>query len=129
MKTKLKHRKYLLLLFSMLFILSLSHDKITTLVKKGFHKYNLKQKPYGESYYLTKKERFAAGLPPNKYNEQMARLSMDPILGETNDRKLHELQDELRNLRMTKVKASIVPGETSTDKWYDRGPNNDPLHA
>ena len=94
MKTKFKHRKYLLLLFSMTFVLSVNHDKITTLVKKGLHKYNLKKNPYSESYYLNKKERFAAGLPPNKYNEQMARLSVDPLLGEPNERKLSKIQDE-----------------------------------
>ena len=69
----------------------------------------LKNQLNAEVHYLTKKERFAAGLPPNKYNEQMSRLSMDPILGEPNERKLHKIQDELRNFRMTKSRASIVP--------------------
>ena len=88
MKTNLKHRKFLLLLFSILLIVTFNRDKVTTIVKKEFHKYNLKKNPYSEAYYLSKKERFAAGLPPNKYNEQMSRLSMDPILGIPNEKKL-----------------------------------------
>ena len=124
MKTNLKHRKFLLLLFSTLIIVTVNRDKITTIVKKEFHKYNLNKNPYSEAYYLSKKERFAAGLPPNKYNEQMSRLSMDPILGIPNEKKLFEIQEELRNKRLNKARASIVPGESAVDKWYERGPNN-----
>ena len=115
MKTNLRHRKFLLLLFSALLVISVNRDKFTTIVKKEFHRYNLKKNPYSESYYLSKKERFAAGLPPNKYNEQMSRLSMDPILGIPNEKKLFEIQEELRNKRLNKARASVVPGESATD--------------
>ena len=48
---------------------------------------------------------------------------MDPILGITNE-KAFEIQEELRNKRLNKARASIVPGESAVDKWYERGPNN-----
>ena len=61
---------------------------------RKIHKDNLENHPFKETIDLSKKERREIGLPPNKYFEQMWRLSMDPVEGRPLIERLSELQDE-----------------------------------
>ena len=62
---------------------------------REIHKENLLNNPFKETYNLSKKSRREIGLPPNKYFEQIWRLSIDPVEGRPLFEKLSELQDEL----------------------------------
>ncbi len=75
----------------------------------------LDNSPFKESLKLSKKERKAAGLPPNKYFEQMYELTIDPSTGRPHSERLFELQEWLAENR--------VPGEESMP-WTERGPDN-----
>ena len=92
--------------------------------KRLVHSYNLKNSPVKSTYNLTKSERRDIGLPPNKYQEKMWELSMNPMTGKTEIDKLFKLQNELRESRMSKIKKFLVPGESEEMKWISRGPYN-----
>ena len=124
-----KSRKYFLfLLSSILMILFINHESISVEITRMIHKENLKNNPFKETYYMPKEERRKMALPPNKYLEQMWALSMDPIKGRPLFEKLFELQEELNNSRRlddpSSDRESIVPGESASSKWVERGPNN-----
>ena len=97
-------------------------DSISVSIKRTLHKENLKNNPFKESYNLSKEERKSIGLPPNKYFEQLWRLSMDPVQGRPLFEDLHKLQEELNETR--KIRQNTVPGESIDAKWIERGPNN-----
>ena len=92
--------------------------------KRLVHSYNLKNSPVKSTYNLTKSERRDIGLPPNKYQEKIWELSMNPMTGKTEIDKLFKLQNELRESRMSKIKKFLVPGESEEMKWISRGPYN-----
>lgn len=75
----------------------------------------LNNSPFKESLKLSKEERKAAGLPPNKYNEEMWSLTMDPSTGKPHPERVLKLQERLI--------ANRVPGEASMP-WVERGPDN-----
>jgi len=91
---------------------------------REIHKENLLNNPFKETYNLSKKSRREIGLPPNKYFEQIWRLSIDPVEGRPLFEKLSELQDELNSKRNSSFKEMTVPGESVAAKWIERGPNN-----
>ncbi|AOW21009.1 PA domain-containing protein [Urechidicola croceus] len=78
------------------------------------HENFLHNSPFKESLKLTKAERKAQGLTPNKYFERQWELTMDPATGKPHPEKLLELQEILE---------SRVPGE-NVNEWVERGPNN-----
>jgi len=51
---------------------------------KELHKHFLENSPFKEDVLLNKKDRLAKGLPPNKFNEQIYDLTIDPATGEHN---------------------------------------------
>lgn len=79
----------------------------------------LENSPYKETLKLSKKERKASGIPPNKYLEREWELTMNPYVGKPEPEKLFALQEQLR-LDNT---LSKVPGDKSND-WVERGPDN-----
>ena len=97
-------------------------DLIKIEATKIIHKENLKNNGYNKTYNLSKEERRSLELPPNKYFEQLWRLSMDPIEGRPLFEKLFELQEQLNDSR--KLREFTVPGESNAAKWNERGPNN-----
>ena len=80
----------------------------------------LKNHPYNKSLQLTKKERKAKGMPPNKYFEEQYLLEMNPNTGRTHPENYIEVQKELKANR----KLQRVPGDASDNMWVERGPNN-----
>ncbi|WP_298495251.1 PA domain-containing protein [uncultured Algibacter sp.] len=89
---------------------------------KETHKKHLKSHPFQESLKLSKKERKALGIPPNKYNEEQWVLTMNPELGRPTPNKVIELQKELLDNRSNF--ASRAPGDKADNLWIERGPNN-----
>ena len=119
----LKNYKHLLLILSsVMMIFLLNFDSISSSITRSIHKENLKNSPFKESYKLSKAERKIAGLPPNRYFEQLWTLSMDPIKGRPLFEDLYKLQEELNETR--KIRENTVPGESVETKWIERGPNN-----
>lgn len=94
-----------------------SKNEIGSLREK--HANHLKNSPFERSLELTKKERKAKGLPPNKYSEQMWELTMNPATGRTEPEKIYEIQ---KQLKQNTVKRA--PGESNANPWVERGPNN-----
>ena len=83
------------------------------------HEQFLKNSPFKETLKLSKKERKAKGLPPNKYMERQWELTMNPVTGKPESEKLFALQEQLRENAL----FAKVPGE-NTNNWVERGPNN-----
>ncbi|WP_299105857.1 GEVED domain-containing protein [uncultured Tenacibaculum sp.] len=87
--------------------------------KRQTHAAFLKNSPYKETLKWDKKTRKLNGLPPNRYFEQMAELTMNPATGELEQGNVTKLRQELVNMRQ----AQKNPGE-NTNAWVERGPNN-----
>ena len=114
-------------LFSLLFIFLVglsNYDNILFSYKRSIHSDNLKNSSIKSTYSLTKLERKKINLPPNKYQEKMWELSMNPITGKTEIDNLFETQYEINKSRNLSVKSFSVPGESEEMKWVSRGPNN-----
>ncbi len=90
-----------------------SVDKMDEL--RAQHVAYLNNSPFKETLQLSKKERKAKGIPPNKYMEEQWELTMDPNDGQPHPERLFDLQERL--------KSSRVPGENTND-WTERGPDN-----
>ena len=84
------------------------------------HKAFLKNSPLRKNLKLSKKERKAKRLHPNKYFEREWELTMNPLTGRPQPEKLFDLQEQIRNQGL----FLKVPGEKSDNKWVERGPNN-----
>ena len=91
---------------------------------KEKHKEYLENHPFKEDLLLSKKERKANGLPPNKYFEEQWILTMNPELGRPTPNKVLELQQELLNQRRDDLINGRVPGDVLDNGWLERGPNN-----
>jgi len=117
-------KKKLLLLFvvgiATLVVYAVSTHKSTEEKLKQQHANFLENHPYNETLELTKKERKANGMPPNKYFEQEYLLEMNPSTGRTHPENFLKVQQELKSKR----KLGRVPGDGSDNKWIERGPNN-----
>ncbi len=86
------------------------------------HKNYLNNSPFKKTLQLTKEERKAIGLPPNKYYERMWELTLNPATGKPEPFKVFDVQNKLiKNKKSVSAKA---PGETVANSWTDRGPNN-----
>lgn len=82
------------------------------------HKKFLENSPFKETLALTKKERKAQGIPPNKFNEREWELTMNPALGYPEPYKIKAIKESLEN------NANRVPGDGVNGNWIERGPNN-----
>jgi hypothetical protein len=83
------------------------------------HKEFLNNSPFKETLKLSKEERKAKRLTPNKFYERQWELTMNPSTGKPEPEKLFELQEILRQNDL----FNKVPGE-KTNIWTERGPNN-----
>jgi photosystem II stability/assembly factor-like uncharacterized protein len=88
------------------------------------HKEHLKNSPFKETYKLTKKERKAKGLPPNKYYERQWELTMNPELGRPTPENLREIKDNVKVLREESNLSGRISGDDISNSWTERGPNN-----
>lgn len=70
---------------------------------------------------LSKKERAAAEIPPNKYLEQKYLLEINPHTGRTHPENIYKIQQELKTQRLNKQRT---PGDGIDNQWVERGPNN-----
>ena len=105
---------------------NLKEDSIETLREK--HAKVLENSPFKERLRLTKAERKAQGLPPNKYFEQVWELTVNPSTGQLDEGELVQIQNEIKASRsggsngFENVTFS-TPGESS-NAWSERGPND-----
>ncbi len=88
------------------------------------HQFFLENSPYKETYKLSQKERFKAGLPPNKYYEQLYDLTMDPTTGKPNIDEKIRISQQLEYQKNNRVRRGAVPGQSADTPWYTIGPNN-----
>ena len=79
----------------------------------------LVESPFKETLKLSKKERKAIELTPNKFYERQWELTLNPATGKPEPEKLLALQERLRKDRL----FSKVPGDGS-NSWTERGPDN-----
>lgn len=91
---------------------------------RDLHTCYLNESPFKETLKMTKKERQALGLPPNKYFEQDWEATMNPMLGYPTFEKLKELREYLENERNEALALGRVPGDASDNSWVERGPTN-----
>lgn len=103
---------------STLFFYNNKENKFTSLRKA--HKEFLQNSPFKETLKLSKAERKALGLTPNKYYEREWELTMNPATGLPEPQKVLDLQKNLRNDNT----AYRNPGDASDNSWVERGPNN-----
>jgi len=108
------------LFFACLFLLKNPNEATTETISNedivSIHKENLDNSPFKETLKLTKQERKAAGLPPNKYLEEEWELTMNPVLGRPTVENLKDIKEAMAQMR--------VPGESVDNNWVSRGPDN-----
>lgn len=92
----------------------LSNDDIVNI-----HKQNLEKSPFKETLKLTKAERKAIGIPPDRYYEEEFELTMNPILGRPTPENLEGIRENMQ-ARL----AQRVPGDGIEADWESRGPDN-----
>jgi len=118
---KLKINQIIALLLLCLFFASCKNQPAEIEVLRKKHAAFLANNPFNEVVKLTKKERRARGLPPNKYFEQEYILEMNPNTGRPDFEKKINLQAAL----LKEIPTKSVPG-TTDNAWEERGPNNVP---
>lgn len=96
-----------------------TNSSLTILELREKHANFLANSPFKKSLKLSKTERKALQLPPNKYYEREWELTMNPATGKPEPFKVFEIQEKRNNT------SRRVPGDgTSGNDWIDRGPNN-----
>jgi photosystem II stability/assembly factor-like uncharacterized protein len=84
------------------------------------HAYYLENSPFSKTKELSKAQRKALGIPPNKYLERQWELTINPKTGRPTPEKLFALQKQLHQQREN---TRTVPGQMS-NPWIERGPGN-----
>ncbi|MFD1062530.1 thrombospondin type 3 repeat-containing protein [Winogradskyella litorisediminis] len=92
----------------------LTNDDIVNL-----HKKHLENSPFKETLKLSKSERKALGIPPDRYYEEEYQLTMNPILGRPTPENLEVVREQIQ-ARL----AQRVPGDGIEADWESRGPDN-----
>lgn len=70
---------------------------------------------------LSKKERLAKGVPPNKYFEEKYLLEINPYTGRTHPENTYKVQQDLKEKKLYQQRT---PGDAIDNQWIERGPNN-----
>jgi hypothetical protein len=96
--------------------------EIDNLRKK--HEAYLNNSPYKKVMALSKKERKAMGIPPNKFYEREWELSINPETGRTHPENLEIIRNQLIAERQQALASGRVPGDGTDNNWVERGPNN-----
>lgn len=97
-------------------------SKIDILRKK--HETFLKNSPFKKVIDLSKSDRKAMGIPPNKYYESEWELTMNPETGRPNPENLVALRQKLEKERRDLLLTGRTPGDASDNSWVERGPTN-----
>lgn len=84
----------------------------------------LKNSPFKNTLALSKKERKAMGITPNKYFENEWELTMDPVLGRPTPEKLALIKKRLHKEAISGSETGRVPGDALDNSWIERGPTN-----
>lgn len=104
-----------------------SSDEISSLdlieEMKKTHECYLENHPFQKTIHLSRAERKAEGLPPNKYFEDEFLLTMNPNLGRPTPENLGVIRKNLEELR-NEENANRTPGDGTDNQWVERGPNN-----
>ncbi|WP_298364551.1 proprotein convertase P-domain-containing protein [uncultured Lutibacter sp.] len=82
----------------------------------------LKNSPFKKTLKLSKSQRKAIQLPPNKYYEREWELTMNPFTGKPEPEKIYQIQKN-RN-KKNKSYSGKYPGDEASNSWVERGPNN-----
>lgn len=98
-------------------------DKKTLALRKSHAKF-LASTPFTKTNNLSKKERKAAGIPPNKYYEQEWELTMNPATGRPNPENLDLVRNQLQQERAQAIASGRTPGDGTDNNWIERGPDN-----
>ncbi len=99
-----------------------SKKQLKVLRKK--HAKNLANSPFKKTMSLSKAERKAMRIPPNKYYEMEWELTMDPEKGIPTPEKLIQIREELAKERAKAISEGRTPGDAFDNSWVERGPNN-----
>ncbi len=92
-------------------------------VLRAKHQELLDKELFKKTLMLSRKERKAAGLPPNKYAEVEWALTMNPALGRPTPENLTKIREELEKVRQNAL-TERTPGDGLDNPWIERGPNN-----
>jgi hypothetical protein len=101
---------------------NLTKKQVKELRKK--HAKYLAASPFKNILKMSKDERKANGLPPNKYMEQEWENTMNPATGRPTTENLRLLRDKLVKERADALATGRTPGDASDNNWVERGPNN-----
>jgi len=107
-------------------VLSVILYKITS-TKNNFKELQDKHSAYLENHalhnilHLSKEERIANEIPPNKYFEEKNLLEINPYTGRTHPENIYKIKQELNELRKLQQRT---PGDGIDNSWIERGPNN-----
>jgi PA domain/Secretion system C-terminal sorting domain len=88
------------------------------------HEHFLKNSPFNKVINLSKSERKAMGIPPNKYYESEWELTMNPETGRPNPENLIALRKKLERERNDAIAEGRTPGDAADNNWVERGPSN-----
>ncbi|QCE40806.1 thrombospondin type 3 repeat-containing protein [Psychroserpens sp. NJDZ02] len=126
MKKKITILTLCVLVCIALFTLSKNNDIeiIEQSETRSIHKKNLENSPFKDVLKLSKPERRAAGLTPNKYYEQEWELTMNPVLGRPTSEGLKQIKADQQLKRQAFLASGRVPGDGLDNSWLERGPNN-----
>lgn len=92
--------------------------------RRKLHACYLENSPFKLTKELSKKERKALGIPPNKYFESEYELTMNPETGRPHPENLIQIKRELEQKRKELLATGRTPGDASDNPWIERGPNN-----
>lgn len=84
----------------------------------------LENSPFKKTNALSKSERKAMGITPNKYYESEWELTMDPSIGRPTPEKLTLIKKRLKKETDDIIASGRVPGDASDNNWIERGPTN-----
>ena len=90
---------------------------------KELHKYFLDNSPVQATKHLGKLERFKQGLPPDRFNEEIYDLTMNPSTGAPDYQSKLQVQQQI--IERSRFKIGAVPGQDADSPWYTIGPNNE----
>ena len=97
--------------------------KQVKLIRKK-HAKNLANSPFKKTMTLSKPERKALRIPPNKYYEMEWELTMDPEKGRPTPENLKQISEKLKKERAQALAEGRTPGDAANNAWVERGPNN-----
>lgn len=92
--------------------------------KRKLHECYLENSPFKITKELSKKERKALSIPPNKYFESEYELTMNPETGRPHPENLIQIKRELEQKRAALLLSGRTPGDASDNAWLERGPTN-----